>query len=302
MDKNKVAGHLAAAAAYIIFGFNIVLCKNIANSGTISPIVLFTLRALAATILFWGLSLCLPREKVDRRDLPKIFIAAFTGLFVPQFTFLAAISMTTSIDSAILGSLTPIFTMLFAAVFLKEPITSRKAAGVALSFAGMMLLIFNSVNAHNGVDRTHPAGILLMLLNGLSFAAYLGIFRPLISRYNVVTFMKWMFLSALVISLPFSAKGLIETSYSAISAPVAWEIAYVIFFATFLAYFLIPVGQKRLRPTLVSMYSYLQPMIATVISIATGLDVLNWQKIAAIILIFGGVAMVNRSRAAGDPS
>lgn len=141
-----------------------------------------------------------------------------------------------------------------------------------------------------------------MLLNGLSFAAYLGIFRPLISRYNVVTFMKWMFLSALVISLPFSAKGLIETSYSAISAPVAWEIAYVIFFATFLAYFLIPVGQKRLRPTLVSMYSYLQPMIATVISIATGLDVLNWQKIAAIILIFGGVAMVNRSRAAGDPS
>lgn len=302
MDKNKVAGHLAAAAAYIIFGFNIVLCKNIANSGTISPIVLFTLRALAATILFWGLSLCLPREKVDRRDLPKIFIAAFTGLFVPQFTFLAAISMTTSIDSAILGSLTPIFTMLFAAVFLKEPITSRKAAGVALSFAGMMLLIFNSVNAHNGVDRTHPTGILLMLLNGLSFAAYLGIFRPLISRYNVVTFMKWMFLSALVISLPFSAKGLIETSYSAISAPVAWEIAYVIFFATFLAYFLIPVGQKRLRPTLVSMYSYLQPMIATVISIATGLDVLNWQKIAAIILIFGGVAMVNRSRAAGDPS
>lgn len=302
MDKNKVAGHLAAAAAYIIFGFNIVLCKNIANSGTISPIVLFTLRALAATILFWGLSLCLPREKVDRMDLPKIFIAAFTGLFVPQFTFLAAISMTTSIDSAILGSLTPIFTMLFAAVFLKEPITSRKAAGVALSFAGMMLLIFNSVNAHNGVDRTHPAGILLMLLNGLSFAAYLGIFRPLISRYNVVTFMKWMFLSALVISLPFSAKGLIETSYSAISAPVAWEIAYVIFFATFLAYFLIPVGQKRLRPTLVSMYSYLQPMIATVISIATGLDVLNWQKIAAIILIFGGVAMVNRSRAAGDPS
>ena len=65
-----------------------------------------------------------------------------------------------------------------------------------------------------------------------------------------------------------------------------------------MAYFLIPFGQKRLRPTLVSMYTYLQPIIAAVVSISAGMDSLNWQKILSTILIVGGVILVSRSRAA----
>ena len=86
--------------------------------------------------------------------------------------------------------------------------------------------------------------------------------------------------------------------FAALTPRVGWEVAYVIVFATFVAYFLIPVGQKHLRPTLVSMYSYLQPMIATTLSIAIGMDVFTWQKAIAAVLIFGGVILVNRSRAA----
>ena len=70
------------------------------------------------------------------------------------------------------------------------------------------------------------------------------------------------------------------------------------FCATLMAYFLIPVGQKRLRPTLVSMYSYLQPMIAAALSIAIGMDRFTWQKAVASVLVFGGVFLVSRSRAA----
>ena len=79
---------------------------------------------------------------------------------------------------------------------------------------------------------------------------------------------------------------------------VLWEIAYVIIFATFVAYFLIPVGQKQLRPTVVSMYSYLQPIIAAAVSVVVGMDRFTWQKALAIVLVFVGVALVNRSRAA----
>ena len=65
-----------------------------------------------------------------------------------------------------------------------------------------------------------------------------------------------------------------------------------------MAYFLIPFGQKRIRPTLVSMYSYIQPMLAAVVSICIGQDTVTWQKITAALLVFSGVAVVNRSRAA----
>lgn len=75
-----------------------------------------------------------------------------------------------------------------------------------------------------------------------------------------------------------------------------WELGFLIVFATFISYFLIPIGQKIIRPTLVSMYSYIQPIIATIISIIIGMDILTWQKILAAAMVFAGVFIVSRSR------
>lgn len=297
MAQDKFIGHLAAGGAYVIFGLNIVFCKDIANSNLVPPIVLFTMRAIGAAALFWLISLFMPREKVRKEDFPAIAVASAVGLFLPQLAFLSAIARTTTIDVSILSTLSPIFTMFIAAVALKEPITLKKASGVIISFCGVLMLIFNSVHAQNGVDTSSAGGVALMLLNGLSFAAYLGVFRPLISRYSVVTFMKWMFLFSLLMSLPFSLGGFFRVDYAAIGGKVAAEIGFLIFFATFVAYFLIPVGQKHIRPTLVSMYSYLQPIIAVVVAIAIGMDFLTWQKVIATALVFAGVLLVTKSRA-----
>ena len=297
-ERSKLAGHLAAAGAYAIFGLNIVVNKDVANSGVVTPIAMFTLRAVGAALLFWILSAFLPKEKVVSGDMWKIALASFVGLFVPQLTFLKAITVATSIDVSILGALTPVFTMFIAAFVLKEPLTFKKIFGVAVSFSGVFILILNSAHFKGGVEHTTALGVVLLLLNTLSFATYLGVFRPLIERYSVVTFMKWMFLFSVLISLPFSASDLMTMDYLAIPSKVAWEIGYVIVFATFIAYFLIPVGQKRIRPTLVGMYSYLQPVIAVIISIVSGLDTLTPLKVIAGVLVFSGVVLVNRSRAA----
>lgn len=298
MRREKLAGHLAVAATYTIFGLNLIFCKDIANAEAVPPVVLFTLRAAGASALFWLISLFLPGERIARGDMGLIALASFTGLFVPQMTFLSAITMATPLDTGILGTLGPIFTMFFAFLFLKEPITFKKAGGVALSFAGVLLLVLNSVHAA-GPASTTPMGFALLLFNSLSFALYLGAFRPLIARYSVVTFMKWMFLFSLLMALPFSVRGLLALDFGAIPPKVGWEIGYLIFFATFVAYFLIPYGQKRIRPTLVSLYTYLQPVIAAIISVWIGMDTLSWQKILSAFLIVAGVVLVSRSRAAG---
>ncbi len=295
--NDKLKGHLASAACYIMFGLNIVMNKDVANSDIVSPYALFILRAVGATALFWIVSLFMPKEKIARKDMLKIVVASFLGLFVPQMTFLLAITMTTSIDTSILGSFTPIMTMFVAAIVLKEPITWKKAGGVALSFAGVLLLILNMAHGGNGVETSSPQGILLMMLNGLGFAVYLGAFRPLISRYNVVTFMKWMFLYSTLISVPFCLTDMLSVEYGRLTPFLSWEVAYIIFFATFVAYFLIPVGQKYLRPTVVSLYSYLQPIVAVVVSICVGLDRLSVDKVVSIVCVFAGVWLVNKSKA-----
>ena len=301
-NKSILTGHLACFGAYCIFGFNIVCCKNISNAHVLTPMVypfyLFCLLAIGSTTLFWLLSLFMPKEKVPMKDMWQIFIASMLGLFLTQISFLKAITMTTSIDTSITNTCTPILTMLVAAVALKEPITFKKIGGVLLSLAGVLFLIFNSVGLGGGASETKPMGIVLVVVNGLTFALYLGIFRPLISRYNVVTFMKWMFLFSMLVALPFNARHLVHVPFGQMESEVLWQVAFVVVFATFVAYFLIPVGQKRLRPTLVSMYNYVQPIIATLISIIIGLDHLTWKKGVAMVLVFAGVWVVNQSRAA----
>ena len=297
--KPILTGHLACFGAYCIFGFNIICCKNISNAGVLTPMDLFCLRATGATLLFWLLSLFMPKEKMDPKDLPKVFLASMLGLYLTQISFLKAVTMTTSIDLSIANTCTPILTMVVAAIFLKEPITGKKVGGILVSLAGVLILVFNSVGLGGGASETKPMGIVLTIVNALTFALYLGIFRPLISKYNVVTFMKWMFLFSMLMALPFNARHLASVPFGQIESKVLWQVAFVVVFATFVAYFLIPVGQKRLRPTVVSMYNYVQPTIATIISIAIGLDHLTWKKVVAMVLVFSGVWIVNQSRAAG---
>jgi drug/metabolite transporter (DMT)-like permease len=110
--------------------------------------------------------------------------------------------------------------------------------------------------------------------------------------------MKWIFLFSALMSLPFSFREVVSLEWTRIPAIQMWELGFLIVFATFFSYFLIPFGQKRIRPTLVSMYSYIQPIIATVISIIIGMDILTWQKLLAAAMVFGGVIIVSRSRKA----
>ena len=295
-EKNSILGHFACFTAYLIFGLNIVVCKDLTSSGAISPLALFTLRSLGAGVLFWLISLFLPKEQVERRDLPKIFVASVLGFFLTQISFLMAISRITPMDCSIVASLSPLYTMFIAAYALKEPLSAQKIGGVVLSLCGVLYLILTSVTSTSAVVQTTPVGVLLMIANSLCFSLYLGIFKPTITKYSVVTFMKWIFLFSTLMSLPFSAKEIVHTDFAALPLSYMAELAFLIICATFVTYFLIPIGQKRLRPTLVSMYSYVQPIVAIVVSIYVGMDTLSWQKVLAAVTVFAGVIIVSRSR------
>ena len=214
-----------------------------------------------------------------------------------QLAYLESSKFTTPLDTSIITSTTPIFTMFIAAIALKEPITLKKAGGVTLSFIGVILLVLNTIGAHgNGITQSKPIGIVLMIGNCLFFASYLGIFRPLIQRYHVVTFMKWIFLFSTIVAVPMDIKELTHLPFAEMSTSYWLQVGYIIVFATFIAYFLLPIGQKQLRPTVVSLYTYVQPLIGMVTAIVLGMDRLTWQRVVAAIMVFTGAYLVNRSR------
>ena len=283
--------------ACAFWGLMAPLGKDAMTHG-LDGLTMVSFRVLGGCILFWLTSLLVKKEHVPMKDKLMFIGAAVFGLVTNQCCYTIGLSITSPINASIVTTSMPIFAMILAALILKEPITGKKIGGVLVSLVGVLVLIFNSVGLGGGASETKPMGIVLAVLNGLTFALYLGIFRPLISKYNVVTFMKWMFLFSMLVALPFNARHFFQLPFGQMESKVLWQVAYVVFFATFVAYFLIPVGQKRLRPTLVSMYNYVQPIIATLISILIGLDHITWKKLLAMVLVFAGVWIVNQSRAA----
>ena len=74
----------------------------------------------------------------------------------------------------------------------------------------------------------------------------------------------------------------------------------VVFCATFISYLLVPIGQRTLRPTVTSMYNYVQPIVASIVAVIWGMDQFNLLKIIAVILVFTGVFFVTQSRSRAD--
>ena len=139
-------------------------------------------------------------------------------------------------------------------------------------------------------------GDVLCIVSAVSYATYLTAFRDVIVRYSPVTTMKWMFLFAAIVALVIYYDPLTSVDYAAL-APRTWAgIAYVVVGSTFLSYLMVPIGQRYLRPTVVSMYNYVQPVVAVLFTVAIGLDTFGITKGFAALCVFVGVWLVTKSK------
>lgn len=298
MDKGKLKGHAALWVANIVWGLNAPICKSVlvseSNPGGVDPFALSAYRMVGACLLFWTASLFLPRERVSRRDMAALFFASVFGIQLNQMLFLWGLSLTSPIDSSIIATIVPVLTMILATVFLREPITWLKSGGVALGCFGALLLVY--VSQHGAGHTSSVAGDVLCIVSAISYAVYLTAFRDTIIKYSPVTTMKWMFLFAAVVAVAIYFRPLMSVDYAAL-APAAWAgIGYVVVCSTFVSYLMVPVGQRFLRPTVVSMYNYVQPVVAVVFTVVVGLDSFGFTKAAAALCVFAGVWLVTKSK------
>ena len=296
MNLKKVQGHLAMSGAEVMWGLGAPVGKIILLGG-ISPLILTECRMTGAAVLFWIISLFSKKEKVNGRDLVNLFFASLMGIVVNQCCFLWGLSLTSPVNASIITTSMPIITMLLAAVVLREPISGKKAGGVALGAAGALLLVLGS---GHGTGGGSAAGDVLIVMAQTSFACYLVFFKGLISRYSPVTLMKWMFTFAALCVMPFNSREWIDAEWSSVSAEVISGIVFFVAGPTFLSYLLLPIGQRTLRPTVTAMYNYVQPIVAGLVAVAIGMDHFTATKTVAVILVFAGVYLVSASKSRAD--
>ncbi len=289
-------GHLAMFGANLLWGVMTPLSKAVLQNGMVSPFSLTTLRMVGAAAAFWILSIFTRREHVPPHDLAMLFFAAMLGVTINQACFIAGVGLSSPIDASVITTTTPILTMILAALYLKEPITSKKVLGIFSSAIGALILIFSARTLSTSAGQSGIFGDLLCLTAEICFACYCVFFKDLISRYSAVTLMKWMFTYASICCIPLSYRSLAAIDFASLPLNIYADIAFVVFGATFIAYLLVPIAQQRLRPTLVTMYCYVQPTVATILAVIWSMDKFTPSKVIAIILVFGGVYLVNRSK------
>lgn len=271
--------------------------KIILSSGLINALSLTTFRMSGAAVVFWITSFFTPKEHVSHEDLRKLFFAALFGIVFNQGTFIFGVSLTSPIDATIVATTTPIITMIIAAFYLKEPVTGKKIIGIFVGAMGALLLILSGQQALTGGNQTSNIwGDLLCLAAQCSFSVYIVVYKGLISRYSPVTLMKWMFTYSTLCTIPFSYTSIAGIDFAALPPIIYLNIAVVVLGGTFFAYLLVPVGQRILRPTVATMYNYVQPIVASIITVTVGLDSFGILKSVAIVLVFTGVYIVTQSK------
>ena len=295
MNKN-VQGHIFALTANILWGLMAPIGKSALME--FSALSVTTFRMVGAAACFWLLSAFCKYEHVDHRDMLKIFFASLFALVFNQGVYIFGLSMTSPIDASIVTTTLPIVTMIIAAIYLKEPITNLKVLGIFVGAMGALTLILSSQTS--GDANSSIWGDLLCLLAQLSFSIYLTVFKGLTQQYSAVTINKWMFIYASMCYIPFSYQDVAGIQWTEVSTAAYVQIGYVVIGGSFLAYIFIMTAQRLLRPTVVSMYNYMQPIVASIAAIIMGLGVFGWEKGIAVALVFLGVYIVTKSKSKAD--
>lgn len=267
----------------------------------IDGIDLVSFRVLGGALLFWLTSLFTKKEHVPVKDILLLGCAGLFALVFNQCSYTIGLNITSPSNSSIMTTSMPIFAMVLSFFILKEPITWQKAGGVLLGCTGAVIIITTSATAGNA-KVGNIWGDLLCMSAQLSFALYLSLFKPLIQKYSLFTVNKWMFTWATLIIWPFTLGHVSSIDFASVPMSTWWETGFVVFFGTYISYICMMVGQQTLRPTVVSVYNYMQPLVSVSVSVAAGLAVFKTSQALAAILVFSGVWFVVKSKSKHDMS
>lgn len=296
--SNTQKGHWSLFLAQIIYALNYSIVKDIIPT-YLHPISLVFLRIFGATLLFWCTSFFIPeKQKISQDDLRKLFVLSLFGVLINQFFFIYGLSITTPINSAIIMISNPILVFVLNYFILsKHPYRTfqwKKWIGLLFGISGALLLILFKGNFSFG-SNTWP-GDLMTLLNSASWALFLIYGKTMLQKYHTLSIMKYMFLWGSILFLPIASYFLIHEKWTSFPPTIYPSIAFVVIATTFLAYLLNTYGLKLLSPSVVSMYIYLQPFLATLFAILLGKDEITATKFIAGTFVLLGIYLVNTKK------
>lgn len=295
--KSKAwVGHLMVLTAILIYSFNTNFMKVLMPTW-IGPEGLVLARCTASTIGFWiiGLFIRSNTQQAKTRDILMLMLGGALGMAGNLLFYIRGLSLTGPVDAFVIRTVQPIIVIALSVIFLHAVFTRYKAIGIILGLAGTLYV---SLMPHQGVVKDSFSGDILIFVSAIFNALFLVLIKPYTLKFNAFFVMKWMSLSAMLISIPFGLKQLIHAPVFTGNPEIhVWlQLAYTFIFATMIGYFLNVKALKYVSAFVESAYYYLLPVTGAIVSIFMGLQKFSWHDPIALMLIIIGFLFINKKK------
>jgi drug/metabolite transporter (DMT)-like permease len=282
--------HVALFTVSLIYGATFTIAKQVMPE-YVQPSAFILMRITVAAVCIYLFHRMFVRKRITEwRDMIQLAISALFGVAFNMLLFFKGLSITTPINGAVLMLNTPVFVVVFAALYLKEKISLQKVSGILISASGALLLMGGT--QLNFSEKT-VWGDLMVMANAIIYAFYLVYAKSLMKKYHPLTVTMWSFFFGWFVVLPFGINDFVAINFSEIPLKIWSFIAFVTIGSTFLTYVLNAYALRKASPSLVGSYIYLQPVLASLIAIFSGKDMLTLEKLMYILIIFSGVVLVS---------
>jgi len=294
--NERIKAHLALLGANLFYGAGFTVAKIVMPS-LIQPKGFILIRVAVVTILFWlsyfgGKNF---RTKIDRKDWRTLILCAIFGVATNQLLFFQGLNLTSPIHASLMMLSTPILVSLFAVYALHEKLSVNKIIGLILGVSGAVILVL--LGGKDKVATNALLGDVFVLMNATSYAIYLVIAKPLMTKYRPIIVIRWIFLIGLLVVFPFGISEFTEINWNMFSFKEYAAVAFIVICCTFFTYLWNIYALRILSPATAGAYIYLQPVFAALIAVFFYFEHLSWTKVIASIFIFAGVYFVSKRKA-----
>jgi len=269
----------------IFFGVHYLAGKVVLRE--IPPRAWAVIRVAGASVLLLAMARFLGRRFPRApRDLLLLAVFSLFGVAINQVCFVEGLSRSTATHSAIINTLIPAWTLFFAVALGRESPTARKAISLVLAIAGVVLVIRPE---RASFSSTTFVGDLLTTLNSMSYSFFLVVSKRMMHRVDALAATALMFAFGTIPIALFGGSAVAGFDLGSVSSAAwAWA-AFIVVFPTAGAYVLISWTLARAEASLVALYVYMQPVIATILGMTFEHETLTTRTLVGAMLIFAGV-------------
>ena len=291
---NRLKPHLALLVCNVLWAmdypfYNIVLPHYVHPMAMVSA-------SLVATALFSLVPLLWQKaEKVERADIRKLIGAALLIGVLRKVFIMYGLSMTSPIDGSIIDTIVPLLVLALSVLLGMDRFTRLKITGLVLGMAGAVAVVLAGASSSHA--HSHLWGNVMIFLCACVTSVYMVWFKRLIAKYRITTVLRWLYCAAAVMALPLGIGPIVHTDFAAIARHALFPTLFVLTVPTYIPNLMLNYALKTVQPTVSSIYTYLQPVLAIAISVGMGLDKLHADTVIFALVIFVGVGLVLRSYA-----